>query len=374
VVKLKSSIDRLVKLAEHKDLDAIILSGVDNVEYFLDVTAAADSPMLLTYMRRDNTVSLYVPLLEYYRYRSLIPEYVSIYALSKTQKAPDIPTLAADWKDVVSSVISKCDRVGADLSHTSPLQALLVEALTGKAVNISSDIWNIRSIKTEKEIAAIREAVHITTAGVLSVQASIVDGVTESYLAGVFEHTTRSRGVEKMAFDPIVAFKPNNAFPHVLPSNRSIGRKDLVLVDVGVKYKGRCSDITRMIIRGRPSKEEKRSLQAVVEALETAIDTITPGIRAKDVYEAACKILDKWGLRERFIHGLGHGVGVVVHEPPYLRADNTSVLEPNMVITVEPGVYFNGRYGVRVEEVVVVSKRKARVLSENLDRALEAIT
>jgi Xaa-Pro dipeptidase len=374
VVKLKSSIDRLVKLAEHKDLDAIILSGVDNVEYFLDVTAAADSPMLLTYMRRDNTVSLYVPLLEYYRYRSLLPEYVSIYALSKTQKAPDIPTLAADWKDVVSSVISKCDRVGADLSHTSPLQALLVEALTGKAVNISSDIWNIRSIKTEKEIAAIREAVHITTAGVLSVQASIVDGVTESYLAGVFEHTTRSRGVEKMAFDPIVAFKPNNAFPHVLPSNRSIGRKDLVLVDVGVKYRGRCSDITRMIIRGRPSKEEKRSLQAVVEALETAIDTITPGIRAKDVYEAACKILDKWGLRERFIHGLGHGVGVVVHEPPYLRADNTSVLEPNMVITVEPGVYFNGRYGVRVEEVVVVSKRKARVLSENLDRALEAIT
>lgn len=374
MVKLKSSIDRLVKLAEHKDLDAIILSGVDNVEYFLDVTAAADSPMLLTYMRRDNTVSLYVPLLEYYRYRSLLPEYVSIYALSKTQKAPDIPTLAVDWKDVVSSVISKCDRVGADLSHTSPLQALLVEALTGKAVNISSDIWNIRSIKTEKEIAAIREAVHITTAGVLSVQASIVDGVTESYLAGVFEHTTRSRGVEKMAFDPIVAFKPNNAFPHVLPSNRSIGRKDLVLVDVGVKYRGRCSDITRMIIRGRPSKEEKRSLQAVVEALETAIDTITPGIRAKDVYEAACKILDKWGLRERFIHGLGHGVGVVVHEPPYLRADNTSVLEPNMVITVEPGVYFNGRYGVRVEEVVVVSKRKARVLSENLDRALEAIT
>ncbi len=374
MVKLKSSIDRLVKLAEHKDLDAIILSGVDNVEYFLDVTAAADSPMLLTYMRRDNTVSLYVPLLEYYRYRSLLPEYVSIYALSKTQKAPDIPTLAVDWKDVVSSVISKCDRVGADLSHTSPLQALLVEALTGKAVNISSDIWNIRSIKTEKEIAAIREAVHITTAGVLSVQASIVDGVTESYLAGVFEHTTRSRGVEKMAFDPIVAFKPNNAFPHVLPSNRSIGRKDLVLVDVGVKYRGRCSDITRMIIRGRPSKEEKRSLQAVVEALETAIDTITPGIRAKDVYEAACKILDKWGLRERFIHGLGHGVGVVVHEPPYLRADNTSVLEPNMVITVEPGVYFNGRYGVRVEEVVVVSKRKARVLSENLERALEAIT
>jgi Xaa-Pro dipeptidase len=374
VVKLKSSIDKLVKLAEHKDLDAIILSGVDNVEYFLDVTAAADSPMLLTYMRRDNTVSLYVPLLEYYRYRSLLPEYVSIYALSKTQKAPDIPTLAVDWKDVVSSVISKCDRVGADLSHTSPLQALLVEALTGKAVNISSDIWNIRSIKTEKEIAAIREAVHITTAGVLSVQASIVDGVTESYLAGVFEHTTRSRGVEKMAFDPIVAFKPNNAFPHVLPSNRSIGRKDLVLVDVGVKYRGRCSDITRMIVRGRPSKEEKRSLQAVVEALETAIDTITPGIRAKDVYEAACKILDKWGLRERFIHGLGHGVGVVVHEPPYLRADNTSVLEPNMVITVEPGVYFNGQYGVRVEEVVVVSKRKARVLSENLDRALEAIT
>jgi Xaa-Pro dipeptidase len=374
VVKLISTIDRLVKLAEDKNLDALILSGVDNIEYFLDVTVAADSPMLLIYVKRENTVSLYVPLLEYYRYRTLLPEYVSVYALSKTQKAPDIPTLAVDWKDVVNSVISKCERVGADLSHTSSLQALLLEALTGKAVNVSNDIWNVRSVKTEKEIATIREAVHITTAGILSVQASIVDGVTESYLAGVFEHTTRSRGVEKMAFDPIVAFKPNNAYPHVLPSNRTIGKKDLVLVDVGVKYRGRCSDITRMIIRGRLSKEEKRSLQAVLEALETAIDTITPGVRAKDVYEAACRVLEKWGLRERFIHGLGHGVGIVVHEPPYLRADSTSVLEPSMVITIEPGVYFNGYYGVRVEDVVVVSKRKARVLSENLSRVLEAIT
>jgi len=374
VVGLKHSIDKLIKLVEDKNLDSVLLSGVDNIEYFLDVTVAADSPLLLVYERRDNKISLYVPLLEYYRYRALLPEYISVYALSKTQKAPDIPVLAADWKDIVSSIASKYEKIGVDLSHNSPLQVLIFETLSGKAVNISNDIWNTRLIKTDKEITTIREAISITIAGILSVQASIANGVTESYLAGVFEHTTRSRGVEKMAFDPIIAFKPNNAYPHVLPSNKIIGKKDLVLVDVGVKYKGRCSDITRMIIRGKPDREEKRSLKAVIEALEVAIDTITPGIRAKDVYEAACKVLEKWGLRERFIHGLGHGVGIVVHEPPYLRADNTTILEPNMVFTVEPGVYFNGYYGVRVEDVIVVSKRKARVLSGNLDRVLEAIT
>ena len=374
MVSLKNSLDKLLKLSEDRNLDAIILSGVDNIEYFLDVTVAADSPMLLVYERRENRFSLYIPLLEYYRYRSLLPDYISLFALSKIMKIPDIPVLEVEWKDVVTSVTSKWSKIGADLSHSSPLQALLVENLSGKAVNISNDIWNIRMVKTEKELMTIREAVSITCAGILAVQASITNNITESYLAGVFEHAVRSRGVEKMAFDPIVAFKPNNAYPHTLPGNRIIGRRDLVLVDVGVKYKGRCSDITRMIIRGRPSREERRSLEAVVEALEVAIDTITPGIRAKDVYEAACKVLEKWGLRERFIHGLGHGIGVVVHEPPYLRADNTIVLEPNMIFTIEPGVYFNGYYGVRVEDVVVVTKRKASVLSRNLSRVLEAFT
>jgi len=129
-----------------------------------------------------------------------------------------------------------------------------------------------------------------------------------------------------------------------------------------------------MIVKGKPSREEKRSLEAVIEALERTIDTITPGITAKEVYETACKILEKRGLRERFIHGLGHGIGVVVHEPPYLRAESTTTLEPNMVVTIEPGVYFNRLYGVRVEDVVVVTKRKARVLSKKLDRVLESFT
>jgi Xaa-Pro dipeptidase len=374
VLYLKNSLDKLVDLAESKNLDALIISGVDNIEYFLDATVAADSPLLLVYERKDNVVSLYVPLLEYYRYRSLLPGYVSLYALSKTMKPPDIPVLEADWKDIVASVTSKWQRVGADLAHNSPLQALLVESLGEKAVNISNDIWNIRVVKSEREITAIKEAVSITSAGILAVQASVVDNVTETHLAGVFEQTVRSRGVEKMSFDPIVAFKPNNAYPHTLPGRKVIGKRDLVLVDVGVKHRGRCSDITRMIIRGRPSKEERMSLEAVVEALEVAIDAITPGVKAEDVYGVACKVLEKWGLRERFIHGLGHGLGVVVHEPPYLRAGSTTILEPNMVFTVEPGVYFNGCYGVRVEDVVVVTKRKARVLSKNLNRVLEAIT
>jgi len=371
---MKGSLDKLLKLAEERGLDVIIISGIDNIEYFLDVTTAADSPMLLVYERRENTISLYLPLLEYYRYRALLPEYISLHALSKTLKPPDIPVLAVEWKDVISTITSKWQKIGVDFSHSSPLQALLLESLGGKAVNISSDIWNMRSIKMDNEIAAIRKAISITSAGILSVQASIVDNITESYLAGIFEYTVRSRGVEKLAFDPIVAFKPNNAYPHTLPSSKVIGKKDLVLVDVGVKYRGRCSDLTRMIIKGKPSREEKRSLEAVVEALERVIDTITPGITAKEVYETACKVLEKRGLKERFIHGLGHGVGVVVHEPPYLRAESTTTLEPNMVVTIEPGVYFNGLYGVRVEDIVVITKRNARVLSEKLDRVLEAFT
>lgn len=359
-------------IVERHNLDVLFITALDNIEYLVDTPTIGDSPLLLVYDKRGDRVQLYIPLLEYHRYRDSVPRDIEIYAVSKAIKPSSIPVIDLEWKDIILKH-SRDNRVGADLSHNSTLQRSILQALGEGVIDISNDMWRARMIKTNREIEIIGEASKITVKGILAIYSELRENISENTLAGVFERVIREHGAEKPAFDPIIAFKPNNAYPHTLPGRRVLKRRDLVLVDVGTRFRGRCSDITRMITWRRPSREEKKSIEAVLEALNVAIDVIKPGVRASEVYEAAAKTLEKYGLRDRFIHGLGHGIGVVVHEPPYLRSGSETVLEKNMVFTIEPGVYFHGEYGVRVEELVVVDNRGARILSRGIERVLEAL-
>lgn len=363
---------KLRAIAEEAGVNVLILSAPDNIEYFTGVPGAGDGIALLIYEARADLVTLYVPLLEYHRYRDLLPQSVNVYAVSKTMKPGDIPVVELDWGEIISKHI-EAGKNGVDLSHSSPIYRTVQNATGGKAIDISEYVWKTRMIKSSEELESISEAVKITARGILAVYAGLHEGATETSLTGLFEKTVRENGVEKLAFDPIIAFKPNNAYPHALPGKRVLGNRDLVLIDVGVKVSGRCSDVTRIITWRRPNIEEKNSIEAVVEALDAAVDALKPGLKASEAYEASVKALDRRGLKDKFIHGLGHGVGVVVHEPPYLRAGSNTILEPGMVVTVEPGVYFPGKYGVRIEELVVITKKGRRVLSRNIERVLQAL-
>ncbi|ADV65213.1 M24 family metallopeptidase [Desulfurococcus mucosus] len=366
-----SRLGKLLSLMEEKGLQDLILVSPENIEYYTGVEAVADAVMML-HVSRGGSISLYVPLLEYYRYRDSLPGSIEVKAVTKTLKPSDVKASEKDYPDIVKEIAGSSNRVGVDKSHPGSLTAVLQSLPAERIVDVSEDIWRHRMIKDEEEIAAVRRAVEITIKGIRVVQDNVADGVTEAELAGVFEERVRREGVGKYAFEPIIAFKPNNSYPHTLPGRRRLGKRDLILVDVGVKHGGRCSDLTRMITWGRPSPEERKSLEAVEEALWESIDHIYPGVKAGDVAETAVKVLEKHGLREKFIHGLGHGIGVVVHEPPYLRIGNSTVIEPGMVFTVEPGVYFNGAYGVRMEEDVLVTRKGARVLSGRLKPLLVA--
>lgn len=359
---------RIEPLAERLGLDAIILTASDNISYLTGIDVVGDFVGVVAYTRKEGW-KVFVPLLEYYRFRNSLPGDIEVVALSRALRPPDVVVTDKDWRAIISEIAGMGEKVGADLSHNSGLQQTLREAGGGKLIDISSEIWKARAIKTPAEIAAHKRAIEITAKGIRALIDSVTESSTESQLAGVFEARTRLEGVEKFAFEPIVAFKPSNSYPHTLPSARKIGaRGDLVLIDVGVKYRGRCSDLTRMAVVGKLDKDERTALEAVEEALMEAVDLIKPGAKASDVFEAAAKVLEKYGLREKFVHGLGHGIGVVVHEPPYIRQGNDAVIEPNMLFTIEPGVYFNNKYGVRLEEDVLVTKRGARVLSGRLQR------
>ncbi|MEM2024865.1 MAG: Xaa-Pro peptidase family protein [Desulfurococcaceae archaeon] len=367
-------IETLSRVAESRGLDALMISAPDNVEYLTGVSTVADSTLLMVYCRGEETAYLYVPLLEYYRYRDLSPPNVVVRAVAKPIDVlpSDVLAVNKDWSDIISEYRGS-KKIGADLSHKNPLGRTIEGVLPEKVVDVSDELWRARAIKSSRELESIAEATKITLRGILCVYTEMHDNVTEAMLAGIFEKTIRDHGAEGSAFEPIVAFKPNNAYPHTMPGQRALKRGDLVLIDVGAKFKGRCSDVTRMITYRRPEPEERKSIEVAIEAAYSAIDAIMPGIKTGEVHQAATKVLEKHGLKERFIHGLGHGVGVVVHEPPYIRANSSAVLEPGMVFTVEPGIYFPGKYGVRVEELVLLTRKGPRILSKRLECALSAL-
>ncbi|MCD6301583.1 MAG: aminopeptidase P family protein [Staphylothermus sp.] len=368
---LKHQLEKLESIMEKENINSIILTGPDNIEYFLGVRTIADSPLLLYYEKKGEP-KLYVPLLEYYRFRDYLENTnVKVYAVSKTLKPSDAEVIDKSFREIISS-LSKKERIGYDKEYTSPLTSYVLSALGEKIVDISKHISKYRMIKEDWEIENIKKAVDITEKGILEMVNNLSETITETELTGFFEFRVRRAGIDEYAFAPLVLFIPNNSYPHHLPTNNRLGKRNLVLVDVGVKYGGRCSDLTRMIIWGRKNKEELKAIEAVNEAIDNVIDKGQPGMKASELAEVAVKTLEKYELTEKFIHGLGHGIGILVHEPPYIRTGSETVLEPGMVFTIEPGVYFAGKYGVRIEEDVLVTKKGLKVLSEDLERVFIA--
>ena len=360
-------IRKIVELMESKNLDSVLITRSDNLQYYLNVDVLADSIAVL-YVDRGGGAAIYVPPLEYHRFRNSLRE-VDVKAFSKTIKLPNEVVIEKNVEELITDLTKDSNRIGVD-SESSPIASKVVKILGDKLVDITSDVYRQRMVKEGSEVEAVREAIKATIAGIKTAASMLSDDVTEAELAGVFEARARSMGCREHAFPTIVLFKPTNSYPHGLPSRRKLGKRNLVLIDAGAKVKGYCSDITRSMPWGRAAKEEVKIIEAVNEAVESALDSIAPGVKAGEVDSIARKTLDKYGYSKHFIHGLGHGFGVSVHEPPYITMGSETVIEPGMVFTVEPGVYIPGVIGVRIEEDVLVDNRGAKVLTDSLSRMI----
>lgn len=224
-------------------------------------------------------------------------------------------------------------------------------------------VESARMMKDEDEIRLIRSAVEMGAGLFETALKTIKPGVRESEVAAEMEYAARSAGGEQMAFSTIVASGKRSALPHGRASEATIPRGAFVVCDFGVILAGYCSDRTRTAFVGRPTMEARRVYRAVLEAQLAGIDTVRPGVTASEVDDATRKILRRNGLASRFTHSTGHGVGLEIHESPRLAARQTQVLRAGMVITIEPGVYFPGKWGVRIEDMVVVRKNGCEVLT-----------
>jgi Xaa-Pro dipeptidase len=227
----------------------------------------------------------------------------------------------------------------------------------------SSFIQELRKVKDEKEIKLMRKAGELTSEGVKTAYEVLAPDMKEYEVAAEIEYAMRKRGSYGTAFETIVASGPCSGFPHGGCSDREIREGDLVVIDVGATYKFYRSDMTRTLVAGKPSEKQKKLHQIVKTAQAKAFEAIKPNFKAKDVDAVARKMIEVAGYSEYFVHSLGHGVGLEVHEPPILSPDSKEVLVVGNVVTDEPGIYLVGYGGVRIEDTVLVQKNGAEKLT-----------
>lgn len=215
-------------------------------------------------------------------------------------------------------------------------------------------VETLRAVKDAREIALIRAACAAADAAFAEVLATIRQGVTERTLAADLESRMRRHGSEAPSFDTIVAAGPHAAVPHHRPTDRPIALGDLVKMDFGATIGGYHSDMTRTVVLGEPAGWQREIYDVVQAAQQAGVDAVTDGVATAAVDKVSRAVVEAAGLGDRFIHGLGHGVGLEIHEAPGLGSSTDGDLRTGMVVTVEPGVYLPGRGGVRIEDTLVV--------------------
>ncbi len=248
---------------------------------------------------------------------------------------------------------------------------LLLELTDKVFIPLVSELKMLRAYKDEAEISLMRKAAEISSSAILALSREIKSGSSEKDLALQLEIIARQSGADQLAFDTIFAFGENSALPHAKPTDRKLKRGDFIVIDFGVKFQGYCSDETCTFVFQDLTKEQKNVYQLVKKAHDQAIDAVKAGIPTYEIDRCVRNIFGE-KYEKYFSHGTGHGVGLEVHEAPRISPASRDILEEQMVVTVEPGLYFPGRWGIRIEDTVLVKKNSCEKLTK-MDKELVII-
>ncbi|MDD5574030.1 MAG: Xaa-Pro peptidase family protein [Candidatus Omnitrophica bacterium] len=265
-------------------------------------------------------------------------------------------------------VKDKLKKVGFEARHLSFAECEILNQRVGKKITLvplQKTLEPLREIKDADEVSCIRRALSIAKKTLAFAKTRIKPGRSEAHIAADMERFVRLNGACSMAFETIVASGPNSSYPHARLTDRIMKEGDPVVVDMGVDLNGYKCDLTRTFFLGKINPVVLRAAEVVRQAQALAIRHIRPGITIRSLDAAARNYITQQGFGKNFGHALGHGIGLEVHESPSINKTNSRKLEPGMVFTVEPGIYVPGRFGIRMEEMVLVTQRGVEVLSGN---------
>ncbi len=323
-------------------IDLMLILNPKNIFYFSNYYPHADTFLFLS----ENVKELQVPALEFDDARTRAT-HLEVMKMQENTRLLDILVNVLKEKNV--------KKIGIEESFiTYNYFNYMMEKLDDVILVPATEmIKKLRYIKNDKEIALMQKAAEITDAAMNEAIKSLKIGMTETDVAGIIEHEMRKKGAQGTAFDTIVASGPNAALPHATTSERKIQKSESILIDIGAKYQGYCNDMTRTVVLGKPKDKLREFYKTILKAKAQAENGFKLNMEAKDLDSTPRSIIDM-ELGMDFIHGLGHGVGIDIHESPTLGPSSEEILKEGSVFTIEPGVYEFGYGGVRLEDTYYV--------------------
>jgi len=350
---MSKRIKKILLRIKAEGIDAFLISSKTNIRYLTEIEGIEG------YLAISSS---YSGIFTDFRYISEAKEQCRLSELNFVRyKKNPLKTIAEKLKR------EKLKRIwfeAKELSYQSYLKAK--ESFTGKGIELIPSyniVEEIRAIKDRSETENIKKAVSITCECFKFIKSLISPGINEKFVAIEVERFLKLKGDMALAFPPIVAAGNSSAQPHHHSQKSSIYSGKLLLVDMGAKYNGYCADLTRVIFSSKMPLYLKRVNNIIEKARELAIKKAKPGIKISEVDKAARGYIEKEGFGKYFGHALGHGVGLDVHELPLVNMNNQSRLKEGMVLTIEPGIYLPGKFGIRKESVILI-KDKPIILDE----------
>jgi len=341
---MKLRYEKLATLLEKKNIDAVLVSDGYNMRYLSGFTGATGY-LLIT----KNSKTLFTD---------------SRYTIAATAQAPDYTVVEVDagrdYCKFINQVFTaeNIATLGFEANQVrySTYQNLKERLAVKELVPLTGELADLRRIKTTEEIALHRQAEHIGDIAFEEILKELKPGVTELEIAAKLEYIMKMNGADKLSFESIVASGVNSSKPHAEPGHKKIESGDFVTMDFGCVYNGYCSDMTRTVVVGKANEKQKEIYNTVLKAQLAVLEMLKPGLPGKAYDKVARDVIYGAGYEGYFGHGLGHSVGLEIHENPRFSMIEEDIVEAGMIMTVEPGIYIPDFGGVRIEDMVVLTE------------------
>lgn len=347
----KDRFKKVWKIISKKNLDGLIITNPVNIHYLTGFKGISEVEREAIVVVNKKSVTIILP--------KMYEEAFDALKIKGVKK--EIIEERHYLFTVLGKIFKKGSKVGVESDNLRLSEySRIKKNFNGKIIESSDIVETVRITKDKEELKKIKKAVRITDLGFERIKKFIKVGITERQIAKKLEQIFEELGADGISFDTIVANGPSSSLPHYMPENKKI-KKGIVLIDAGARFKGYNGDLTRTFYLGKPDKKFIDTYNLVMDSQLKALDATRAGKTEEEVWKVSSDALGKEATY--FIHGLGHGVGLDIHESPYLRKDKKMKLQNGMVITIEPGLYYAGWGGIRIEDYIIIEKGKAKILS-----------
>lgn len=374
---MNERISRVLQLLEKEGLDAVLVADRYNVRYFSCFTGdtaylyiSKKQQILMTDSRYTTWAKSEVKGFEIFQVDRNISYADKVSQLLEEEKAQ---TIGFENRKMLYSDVLNFQKAAAQKDNQQQGQISVNRSNSNPVIwkELDNKLDALRQIKNAQELELIAHAEAIGDKAFSHIVKQLSVGMTEAEAAWEIETAMRNAGAQGLSFETIAVFGERTAMPHAVPGKRKLQMGEFIVMDFGCIYEGYCSDMTRTVCLGNADKQQKKIYETVLDAQLTALSMIKAGLKACDVDAAARKVITDAGYGEYFGHGLGHSVGLYIHESPALAPKDDTILIENMVETVEPGIYIPDFGGVRIEDLVVIKENGCQNLTHSPKELLE---